>query len=149
MIVYKALASFFGIGYAKGSGTIASILTCLIIYAVNSQNVIKVQNHILSLILITGIGIWCAYKLEPVWGKDSPKIVIDEVAGTLVSMAGIPVNPMNLMLALVIFRYFDIYKPLGINRLDKINSAWAVMADDLLAGFYTLILMYTIIYITA
>lgn len=145
MIVYKILASFFGIGYARGSGTIASILTCIIVYGINSIMAINYQNYILSIILVTGVGLWCAYKVEPEWGKDSSRVVIDEVAGTLVSLAVIPINPMNLLISLFIFRYFDIYKPLGIRSIDKINSTWAVMADDLLAGFYTMVLVYMII----
>ncbi len=86
---------------------------------------------------ITTIGIWSATVVEPQWGKDSYRVVIDEIAGMCLSLLFVPIHAKSLLAGLVLFRLFDILKPLGIRRLEKLNGGWGVMLDDLLAGLYT------------
>lgn len=64
--------------------------------------------------------------------KDPPVIVIDEVAGMLVSLFLIPATPVTVAFAFVLFRVFDIWKPLPF--LETLPGGVGVMADDLLAG---------------
>ena len=81
--------------------------------------------------------------------EDPGWIVIDEVCGifmalTFVKSGAIVAYPWILAIAFVLFRFFDILKPLGIHRFEKFPGAWGVMADDLLGGFYAGILMVPI-----
>ena len=78
--------------------------------------------------------------------KDPGWIVIDEVSGQWLAFAFIPLDmlikhPWLLFIGFALFRFFDILKPLGIRRLEKLPGAWGVMADDLLGGFYAAIVL--------
>ena len=84
--------------------------------------------------------------------EDPGWIVIDEVCGVFMALAFVPVgtivaHPWILAIAFGLFRFFDILKPLGIHRFEKFPKGWGVMADDLLGGIYTGLLMIPI-YIT-
>ena len=95
--------------------------------------------------LILAIGIWSAGKVENKWGKDSSKVVIDEVAGMCLTLLFIPVRWQYVLIGLVLFRFFDIVKPLYIRRMEKLNGGWGVMMDDVLAGIYSNIVLQLIV----
>ncbi|MEO6981354.1 MAG: phosphatidylglycerophosphatase A, partial [Mucilaginibacter sp.] len=64
-------------------------------------------------------------------------VVIDEVAGMCISLLFTPVELKYVITALVLFRFFDIVKPLFIRKMEKVPSGWGIMMDDVLAGVYT------------
>lgn len=69
--------------------------------------------------------------------KDNQKIVIDEIAGMLVTMALVPVGWQTLLAGFILFRLFDIWKPFSIRLIqDKVPGGWGVVGDDVLAGVY-------------
>jgi phosphatidylglycerophosphatase A len=68
--------------------------------------------------------------------KDPPEVVIDEVAGILVTLYLLPFSWVNLCLGFVLFRVFDILKPYPVRRLEKLRGGVGIVADDLLAGVY-------------
>ena len=140
----KAIATVGGIGYLpKGGGTAAAALYC-IIWLLWSSMPIYVE-LIVTFLMVT-IGIYSASKVEILWGKDSSKVVIDEFAGMMISLLFVPVEWKYLIVAFVLFRFFDIAKPLGIRRLENLPGGWGVMADDVLAGMYTWIILMTCIW---
>lgn len=142
--LHEILSSFFGIGYIrKGGGTVAAIATALIWYVA-----VAVPDSGLAIgavLLVIVYGIWAGNVVEKKWGKDSSKVVIDEVAGMLVALLFIPVTVLNVFVALVLFRFFDILKPLLIRRLEKLPSGWGVMGDDVLAGIYSNIVLQVLL----
>jgi len=101
--------------------------------------------EIAATILITAIGIWASGEVEKDWGKDSSKVVIDEAAGMCVSLLFLPTKVKYVFAAFILFRFFDIAKPLYIRRLEKLPRGWGVMADDLLSGIYSNLIMQIII----
>lgn len=84
--------------------------------------------------LATLIGAKAAHDLAPEWGEDPKAFVLDEVAGQWVAMLGLAVTWQNLLVTFLLFRFFDIAKPLGIRRLEAVPKGWGVMLDDLAAG---------------
>jgi phosphatidylglycerophosphatase A len=90
--------------------------------------------------------VWGANQVEVSWGKDSSKIVIDEVAGMMISLLFIPSTAINILVALILFRFFDILKPLMIRKLEKWPKGWGVMGDDVLAGIYSNIVLQLLMY---
>lgn len=68
--------------------------------------------------------------------KDPALICLDEVVGMLVSMCLLPINFPTVFLAFLLFRFFDILKPLGIKKIEQLSGAWGVIFDDVLAGIY-------------
>lgn len=142
--LHEILSSFFGIGYIrKGGGTVAAIATALIWYV--AVAVPDSGMAIGAVLLVIVYGIWAGNVVEKKWGKDSSKVVIDEVAGMLVALLFIPVTVLNVFVALVLFRFFDILKPLLIRRLEKLPSGWGVMGDDVLAGIYSNIVLQVLL----
>ncbi len=142
---YKLIATGLGVGYiGKGAGSIAAALYCIVYYLFISQ-----LNHgplaILLTILIISLGIWSSNKLEYKWGKDNGKIVIDEIAGMQISLLFIPPTTFNIFIAFILFRFFDIVKPLYIKKTEKLPKGWGVMLDDILAGIYSNILLQLLI----
>ena len=145
--VHKLIATCFGIGYiGKGGGTVAAIVCCMAWYLVQVQ---VAGLHFLGQLLVTLFiiitGIWSATKLDPYWGKDNGKIVIDEVAGMCVTLLFIPVQWKYLLVGLILFRFFDIAKPLLIRKTEKLPLGWGVMLDDLLAGLYSNLLLQVVV----
>jgi phosphatidylglycerophosphatase A len=134
---HKIFASVLGIGQLKGGGTVAAIVYCIFWYLLH-ENLEKTNWIFFSTFLIIGIGIWSANEVDAIWGKDSCKVVIDEVAGMAITLLLVPKNIIYLLIGLIAFRFFDIVKPLGIRKLEILPKGWGVMADDLLAGFYAL-----------
>jgi phosphatidylglycerophosphatase A len=90
------------------------------------------------LLLIILIGTWAAGRTEVLLGrKDSPSIVIDEIAGYLVAMFMVPGNWWYAAAGFLLFRAFDIMKPCPLKRLEQAPGGLGVMLDDLGAGIYT------------
>ena len=112
MLFHKLTATVFGIGYiGKGSGTVAAIFCSICWYMAWAGS----YPGLIALIItgiITVLGIWSGNKVEPLWGKDHGRVVIDEVAGMCISLLFIPVTINYVVAALVLFRFFDIVKPL-------------------------------------
>jgi len=143
----KAIASIFGIGFIKGGGTVAAVVTCAALYLLWMQPWFNNPLYLLVLtILVTVLGIYVGDKVEPYWGKDSYRVVIDEVSGMMVTMLFIPHNLYFLLAGLVLFRFFDIVKPLYIRRMEAFPGGVGVMMDDVLAGVYANIVLQAIVF---
>jgi phosphatidylglycerophosphatase A len=96
------------------------------------------EAYVLFCLLIVLIGMWIAGRAEGLLGKkDHPSIVIDEVAGYLVSVAMLPGTWSFIIAAFVLFRIFDIMKPYPLKRLQNLHGGAGVMVDDIGAGVYT------------
>jgi phosphatidylglycerophosphatase A len=145
MLFHKITSTSLGIGYiGKGAGTVAAAATCVVWYFTQLNG----GNHLTAFIitlLITVLGIWSGNVIEALWGKDHQRVVIDEVAGMCIALLWVPISPINIILALILFRFFDIVKPLFIRKLEQLPGGWGVMFDDILAGVYANITLQIII----
>lgn len=98
-------------------------------------------------LLITLIGIWAASRTEKLSAKKDPgKVVIDEVAGQYVALIALPFASVNLawpllVLAFILFRFFDIVKPYPARKLESLHGGLGIMADDIVAGVYAAIVV--------
>ena len=83
---------------------------------------------------------------EKYWGKDPSRVVIDEMVGTWIALLAVPADYYigYMFAAFILFRFFDILKPLGIKQAEKLPSGYGIMADDILSGIYggIVILLY-------
>jgi phosphatidylglycerophosphatase A len=59
---------------------------------------------------------------------------MDEFVGVWIAILGHTINWQYLLASFVLFRIFDIWKPLGIRRFERIGNGWGVMLDDVAAG---------------
>jgi phosphatidylglycerophosphatase A len=141
MFISKVIASCFGIGYMqKGAGTVAALFCCLIWYFLKGAET-DAWFQVMLLLSLFILGVWVSTVVEEEWGHDSNRVVFDEVHGMLISLFLLPQNWIYPLLAFVLFRFFDIAKPLGIRKMERFGKGYGVMADDLLAGLYSNVLL--------
>ena len=136
--LHKLIASVFRIGYAKGGGTYAAMVCCIVWILIPAGTIYW---QVFFTLLICAIGVWSSNIVDVVWGKDSSKVVIDEVAGMMITLIAVPVNWKYIVTGFLLFRFFDIVKPLYIRSMEKFPKGWGVMADDILAGCYAHIVL--------
>jgi phosphatidylglycerophosphatase A len=134
-ILSIVISSVFYAGYFPfASGTFGSFLIVVLYFFLpGSMNVAAIA---VSLPVIFFTGVWTASRCETFWGKDSGRIVIDEVAGMYATLFLIPLNLKIVAAGFFLFRAFDIAKPFPVRRAENLPRGWGVMTDDVLAGVY-------------
>ncbi|MFC1699477.1 phosphatidylglycerophosphatase A [Candidatus Omnitrophota bacterium] len=135
----KCLASFFYLGYFPVCpGTVASLAGLGLYFLFGASRLY----YALAVLIISIVGFLVCGRAERIYQeKDSSKIVVDEVAGVLLTFWGIRACWPLLIIGFVIYRAFDICKVPPAGRIEKIPGSLGIMGDDLLAGFYTNIIL--------
>jgi phosphatidylglycerophosphatase A len=139
--MHKLIATGLGIGYIrKGSGTVAAAVCALAWYLAQADGYPALVSYALTAMIVV-VGVWSSGNVEQYWGKDSNYVVIDEIAGMSISLLFLPVTIPVVVAAFMLFRFFDIVKPLYIRRAEQLPGGWGVMADDVAAGIYSNVLV--------
>lgn len=104
----------------------------------------------LVLLGIIRLGIWAASRTEQLSARKDPgKVVIDEVAGQYIALLPIPLAAepalWSVVLAFILFRFFDIVKPYPARRLESLHGGLGIMADDVIAGIYAAVLVAVVV----
>lgn len=141
------IATGFGFGFspfAPGTaGALFASLIWILLYSEVSYSFLLLT-MILLILIFTLIGVWSIDQLMPFWGEDPSKVVVDEMVGVWIALLAVP-NDTNWYFyfigAFVLFRLLDIFKPLGIRRMESFKGGVGVMMDDILAGAYSLIVL--------
>ena len=155
----KLIVTMFGVGLIKYfPGTIASLITASIYYISYTIKINYFSLILINLFLFV-YSVWMINNLEGEFEEiDSKKIVIDEFLGQsipilffyIIFYEGSVSNSfffIIVFLSFVGFRFFDILKPYPINHVDKnMKNGLGVILDDLIAGFFTLIVLYIFIF---
>lgn len=142
----KLIATSCGFGLlpvAPGTwGAIFGVLVWLPLY-IWASPVVTVLVTAIAAMVLTVAGTWASSVSEHYWGKDPVIACVDETVGQWVSMLAITsLCPWwEIVLSLALFRFFDIYKPLGIRATEKLPGGYGMMADDILAGIYSLVII--------
>ncbi|HYA86514.1 MAG TPA: phosphatidylglycerophosphatase A [Nitrospirota bacterium] len=103
--------------------------------------------YIILTCLLCIAGTWVAGRAEVLLAKrDSPSIVIDEIAGYLISMFLAPAGWGFIVAGFCLFRIFDVLKPWPLYDLQAVHGGFGVMLDDIGAGVYTNILLHIVAY---
>jgi len=130
----------FGAGYSPvASGTVGSLVTAVAIWLLP----LTPLRIAVALAVVTLLGIWAGSRVERALGRKDPGvIVIDEVAGMLLSVIVLqPLSLPVLFTAFLLFRLFDIWKPFPARESQALTGGMGVMVDDLIAGLYALVLV--------
>jgi len=146
MLFHKLFSSVLGIGYIKGGGTLAAMACCICWYFAWNGGYPPILLSVILTVAITLLGVWSSTVVEQIWGKDPGRVVIDEVAGMCIGLLFLPVQVKYLLCSLVLFRFFDIMKPLFIRKMESLPGGWGIMMDDVLAGVYTNILLCAVVW---
>ncbi|HEU4415281.1 MAG TPA: phosphatidylglycerophosphatase A [Candidatus Angelobacter sp.] len=139
------IATFFGIGHMQpGPGTWASAVTVLVWWGASRwlQPGWLVPVAIIASVAITLLGIPPSTVVARESGRKDPGfVVIDEVAGQLIALIGVPLDWKYLLAGFILFRSFDIVKPFPLRRLERLPEGTGIMVDDVGAGLYALVLL--------
>ena len=140
------LGTFFGAGYLRpGPGTYGSVAAAMLWllagYVVhhNTQTLTWITAG--GVVLATAAGIPAATRVARESGRPAPGfVVIDEVAGPWLGLLFMPPLWPNALLAVLLFRFFDILKPPPIRRFEALPEGTGILLDDLAAGVFALVL---------
>ena len=129
-------ATWFGTGFSPfASGTVGT-LGAIPLYLALAR--LPLPLYLLTTVAFTLFACWIAGHGEALWGEhDSGKIVIDEVAGYLVTMIALPPSWQAVTVGFLMFRLFDILKPQPARWFDRsLKNGYGVVLDDIAAGIY-------------
>ncbi|MGD9090574.1 MAG: phosphatidylglycerophosphatase A [Desulfobacterales bacterium] len=130
------LATGFFVGYVPvAPGTFGTLIGLPLCYLLSG---IQIGLSVILVALFIGLSITLASAAEKILSqKDAAQIVIDEIAGLLVTFVGLPFNLQTAVLGFIIFRVFDILKPVPIGWLDtRVSGGSGIVVDDVVAGIY-------------
>lgn len=138
--IKKVIGSGFFTGYLPfAPGTFGSLFALGIYLIPIFQNTYVLLSA--SLICFV-IGIPLGNYFEQKFGKDPKQFTLDEFVGTWIAFLHIPDSILMISLTFIVWRVFDITKPYPINKAESLNGGLGIMLDDVVAGMYSLIIMY-------
>ncbi len=152
-VLPKMIATSFGAGFlpiAPGTwGAIVGIIIWLPLYIWCPGVPAWIITGV-AIVVFAVAGTWASSVSEKYWGKDPVAACVDETVGQLISLlplcGGLQVAPWWLIIvSLALFRVFDIFKPLGIRKMEELPGGLGMMADDILAAIYAACLVEAIL----
>ena len=149
--------TFLGVGYIKiAPGTFASLVTSIIFFYL-FRLYISIEHFLILCLIMILVFTYSLYAIKTVENefeqKDARQIVIDEVIGQSIPILFIEYTAYSqtqlfgadlylYVTSFFLFRFFDIFKPFPIRYFDKnYKNSFGILFDDVLAGFYTLIIL--------
>ena len=129
------LSIWFGAGLFPGApGTLGTLAALPLVLGVSY---LGIWGGALTLVIAVGLAIWASGLSQDLLNRsDPPEVVIDEVAGFLLTMYLLPLSWLNLVLGFTLFRFFDLLKPYPIRRLERLRGGLGIVMDDLGAAIY-------------
>ncbi len=146
------IGSFFYAGFLPNApGTWGSFFALFPIYFIALYA--PFYGMALFTLICSLLTLWVAEECEQVWGGDPSPLVMDEFAGQGMAFIAIPFAAtsinifMLLLLGFLFFRFFDIKKPWGVDKLQELPGGFGILVDDLLAGLYAFICLRAFVYL--
>ena len=129
------LGTWFGSGLAPvASGTFGTLAAAPLVAL---SGIFSPFSSALVLMIMTLVAIWASQVVYKLLKKVDPsEVVIDEVAGFLLTMLWIPLSWGTLLAGFFLFRLFDIWKPWPANAAERLHGGLGIVLDDLVAGLY-------------
>lgn len=130
------ICTFGYIGYfpfAPGTmGSLSGLVVYWLLHAAGAG-----QWELVTIAVLLAAGVWSATIAERHFGGIDPgPVVIDEVAGMLITLAFVPPGWAAAITGFFVFRLFDIIKPFPAGRLERLHGGLGIMADDAMAAVY-------------
>jgi len=143
-------AHFFALGFGSGltpklpgtAGTLVGVLLFIL------MPVTSWMTYLVIVVCGFLFGIFCCeYTAKSLNVHDHPSIVWDEIVGYLITMFMVPKDWLWILIGFILFRVFDILKPWPISVIDShVNGGFGIMFDDVVAAFFSLAIIQTVIY---
>ena len=135
------IATCGGVGYAPvAPGTFGSALGLAVLFTVRATGSVGIE--LAAIAMVSVVGVWSASVAERHLGAVDPApVVIDEVAGMLITLALLPVNLTGAVVGFLVFRVLDVTKPWPSSRFERLPGGVGIMADDGMAAVYGQLIM--------
>jgi len=135
------LATGFGCGHAPvASGTFGSLpglLLAGLLVRFGGQTAL-----VAGTLLVAAVGVWAAGAAERHFGRTDPSaVVIDEIAGQMLTLWFVPLTPLAFVAGFLLFRVMDVLKPPPARALERLHGGAGIMADDLAAAVWANLLL--------
>jgi phosphatidylglycerophosphatase A len=146
----KLTATFFGAGLLyPGPGTWGSSATILLWWLLTRW--LSPHQQPVAAIALAGlaiiVGIPAATLVSRASGlKDPQFVVVDEVAGQLITLIASPATWKCLLAGFILFRGFDMLKPPPVRQLERLPEGYGIVLDDAAAGLYALAIMQLLLH---
>ena len=129
------LGTWFGSGLMPfASGTFGTLAAAPLVAL---SGILSPISSALVLMIMTLVAIWASQVVHNLLKKVDPsEVVIDEVAGFLLTMLWVPLSWGTLLAGFLLFRLFDIWKPWPANAAERLHGGLGIVLDDLVAGLY-------------
>ena len=129
------LASWFGSGLAPfAPGTFGTLAGVPLVFLMGRLGTLQA---VLFVLFFVAVSVWAADVSCRILARNDPSsVVVDEVAGFLLSLFLVPLTFGQICIGFFLFRLFDVLKPFPIRNLENLRGGLGVVADDLLAGVY-------------
>jgi len=141
----RVIGTWFGLGYApKGPGTAGSLGAIAIAWPLHEYANFTPFSFWVLAVLLCAPGMWAAGVVaRELGGKDPQIVVVDEVIGQWIALAGAShLNWKSWLAAFVLFRLFDIWKPVPVRDLEQLPGGIGIVADDIMAGVYAALVLF-------
>jgi phosphatidylglycerophosphatase A len=137
------LATVGGLGHAPiAPGTFGSAAGVALYWVTRHWST---PSQLVLILVVSVVGTWAATKAAAHFGREDPgQVVIDEVAGQLVTLALTGAGLTAVIVGFLLFRILDIIKPYPANRFERLHGGLGIMADDLMAGVYGCIILHVL-----
>ena len=143
--MFMATGGYTGnIPFAPGTfGTVVGLFPCFFLSEIN------IGGASFLIIIFTAGAIWIAHRAEALLKQKDPGcIVIDEIAGLMVTLWGLPFGMLPVISGFILFRLFDIVKPFPIRLIEKkVAGGAGIVLDDVAAGVYSHLAVRMVLYI--
>lgn len=139
------ISTWFGCGYAPAApGTAGSLAGLLIGILLHEYAGFGWWQMLLLAAVVFPVSVWAATRTARALGvKDPSRVVVDEVIGQWIALAGAhPFNWKSYLAAFALFRLFDIWKPAPVRQLEALPEGLGIIADDVMAGCYAALLLW-------
>jgi len=138
------LSTAFGSGYSPVAPGTAGLAVGVFLYLGLSH--FSWVWIVLCTVITFFIGVWVSAQTEKFVQQEDPGcVVIDEVVGQWIALFLVPLTTFNVVLAFILFRFFDIVKP--FRRAEKLPNGWGIMLDDVIAGIFANATLQIIIFV--
>jgi len=141
-------AHFFGLGFGAGlakkaPGTVGTLIGLPLFWFISAYS-LPTQFTVIAVLFVIGVPI-CAITGKALGVPDHGSIVWDEIVAMMLVLAFTPSQWQWWLVAFLLFRLFDIWKPFPIRQCDaKLKNGFGVMFDDLLAAIYAILVLQLI-----
>ena len=125
------------------AGSVVGLVLLILVRATRNDWI-----EVLVLVIVVAVGTWSASAAERHYRREDPgEIVIDEVAGMMLTLLWLPSGWVSFLVGFLAFRFFDIVKPFPARLAERLPGGVGVMADDLVAGLYGYASVWTVLWL--